>query len=650
MYSKKLRDFVDDFCESEKYRLPNFIPVGIGIGINLYFFLDNEPNFLLNGVVFALVLAFCAFLKSHRWIAYVFLTISTGFFFSQLRTKIVNTHMLSEENKKPFVLKARVESCEKTEKGLAFIVVDIKSKKHQNLNKLHLCWRGKKATSCQKDYAPGSEVLFRIILSPLQPQAFPGSYDFKKQQYFKGISARGFIMYQPKIVKEPDQTTLRSFVGQLRHRIDKKIEKYLSKEIASIAKALITGNKSEVSKNNRNNFANSGIAHILAISGLHMSIICFFVFWIFRALLCCFSPIGMFFDVKKIAAMISWTIVLFYLFISGSSVPSVRAFIMHTIIICAILVERCALTMRSVTIAATIIMIFTPEVILFPSFQMSFGAVIAIVALYEHNWHFSGFSKTLFDILGTTVAASIPTAIFSMYAFNQLTLNSIFANIISIPLMSFFIMPMAVIALFLMLFGLAEPFIIGMGYGVQLLIKIAKLAAQLPGSHFVMSTPTPINMAIFIFSGLILTLIHHRIRFLGIVGLAVGCVYYYLNPTPDIFISQKSKLIGIKTNDGLCFNHLGYYRATASSWARSLGLEKRERFDSKACRKCIRKISDDTYDVNLNGKSLIITDDRDYFSRLPDAIFLNKDNDFARVIYLHPRKCISNEKKRRPWE
>jgi competence protein ComEC len=235
-----------------------------------------------------------------------------------------------------------------------------------------------------------------------------------------------------------------------------------------------------------------------------------------------------------------------------------------------------------------------------------------------------------------------------MYTFNQLTLNSILANIISIPLMSFLIMPLAVVSLLLMPFNVTKP-IICFGYGVQLLMKISELAAQLPGSYFVMPTPTSANMAIFIFSGLILTLIQHRIRFLGVIGSTIGCVYYYLSPTPDIFISPKSKAIGIKTADAICFNHLGYFRSMTSSWAKSLGFEKRERFDSKSCQKHITKIHDNTYNVNVKGQNFVITDDKNHSSSSPSAIFLDKNNNFAQIIYFQPRKCISNEQKLRPW-
>jgi hypothetical protein len=236
-----------------------------------------------------------------------------------------------------------------------------------------------------------------------------------------------------------------------------------------------------------------------------------------------------------------------------------------------------------------------------------------------------------------------------MYTFNQLTLNSILANIVSIPLMSFFVMPIAIIALCSMPFGLAQPFLLLMGYGVHALMKISELSSQLPGSHFVMPTPTTFNMAIFIFSGLIFTLIRHKIRFCGLIGAAFGVIYYYFNPTPDIFISPQAKVVGIKTGDAVCFNHLGYFRSMTAAWAKSVGFEKRERFDSKACQKYISRNSDGSYAVNVKNQNITITGNEEFCSRSPDAILLDEESDFAEVIYLPSRTRVSNKNQTRPW-
>lgn len=676
-----LLNAISDFFEEEKYRLPNFIPMGIGIGICVYFSLSNEPSFLLNCCVFAItVIAFIAhkiWTKQNQDISLIstiytnvyknvvnfilssaFL-ISLGFLISQIRTMHVNTFMINEDIKKPISFAATIESCEKTEKGLKFIVSDTKRKYDdwagnlcKKFSKLHLIWIGEKARESVSDYTPGTRVLFRAMLSPIRSQAFPGAYDFRKQQFFKGISARGFVIKPPKILQNCEQPTIKVYIEQLRHKIDKTIEKYLPKHTAAIAKALTTGNTAGITKQVRANFSSSGTAHVLAISGLHIGIIGFFIFWLFRVILCFFPRISMFYDTKKIAAIASWIAVLLYLQISGCSVSSIRAFIMHTIIIIAILLNRTPLTMRSVAIAATIIMLSTPEVIMFPSFQMSFGAVIAIIAYVESELQMPKFLKWLSEVVAVTIIASIPTSIISVSVFNQLTLNSILANIVCIPLMTFFIMPMLMFALFLMIFGMARPIIMLAGYGIDLLAKIAEETAKLPGSLFVMHAPTNVTFGIIIVSFLIFTLIQHKIRFVGLLGIFGGLVLYFIQPLPDIFVSPHAKVVGIRTDDCVCFSHLGYFRSMTDSWSRSVGFGKRHNFKSSACSKFVTKLEDNTYAAKIKGKMIIITNDDKYKNPNIDLLFiLNKEgNNQSKIIFLDDDIIKKDVQKiRRPW-
>ncbi|MDR2766614.1 MAG: ComEC family competence protein [Holosporaceae bacterium] len=655
MYTDRIENYLRDLCDSERRRLLNLVPVGLGVGVCIYFSLDDEPSIYLGVCLLLLTIAVSIFVRKYRWIFWSLLTVALGFLAAQIRTKTVDTFMLSEKINEPISLIATVASCEKSEKGVAFVTEGVKilpkSLRHWKFNKLYLTWRGKKALASEKDYLPGARVLFRAILSPMDPLAFPGAYDFKKQAYFKGISARGFIIKEPKILEEDGlRSSFALWIERLRHRINKKIENYLPRDVAGVSEALITGNKTGISKDVRAYFANSGAAHILAISGLHIGIIGFFIFWLFRLLLCCIPGVSMFRDVKKMAAVVSWLAVLFYLHVSGSSVPSLRAFIMHSLIMAAILLGRTALTMRSVAIAATFILLCTPEVIMFPSFQMSFGAVMAIVAFYECSPNFRGFFRTLLAMTATTVVATAPTSIFSINAFNQLTLNSIPANLLSIPLMTFFIMPLAVAVLFSMAFGGEYPFVFLMGQGVQLLMKISQQASKLPGSCFVMHTPAPYVMAIVVFSGLLIVLVRHRIRLYGFLGLFVGVILYFLQPLPDVFVSRDAKAVGIRTKDGVYFNHLGHCRSTATAWAKSVGFGDRRRFDAKDC-DCISEIAEGTRLARVKNCKVIVADKENY-EKPPDvalAIRLNEKNDFAQLIYLPSQRRISNESKKRPW-
>jgi competence protein ComEC len=655
MYTERIENYFKGFCDSERRRLLNLVPVNLGIGVCIYFSLNSEPSIYPSVCVLLLAIVGSILARKYRWVFWALLTVCLGFVAAQIRTKTVDTFMLSEKINEPVSLIATVDSCERSEKGLVFVVEDAKilpkSQRHWKFNKLYLTWRGKKAMMSEKDYVPGSKVLFRAILSPMDPLAFPGAYDFKKQAYFKRISARGFITKQPKILENDGiRNSLALWIERLRHEINKKIEYYLPRDVAAVSEALITGNKTGISKEVRSYFSNSGTAHILAISGLHIGIIGFFIFWLFRLLFCCIPCISMFWDIKKLAAVVSWLAVLFYLNISGNSVPSLRAFIMHSLIMMAILLNRMALTMRSVAIAATVILLITPEVIMFPSFQMSFGAVMAIVAFYERSPNFHGFFKILQAMVATTMVATVPTSVFSINTFNQLTLNSIPANLLSIPLMTFFIMPLAVVTLFFMAFGGEYPFVFLMGHGVQLLIKISQQTSKLPGSFFVMHTPAPYIMAIVIFSGLLIVLVHHRVRFCGFLGLFTGVILYFFQQLPDIFISRDAKAVGIRTEDGVYFNHLGYCRSASSAWAKSVGFGDRSRFDSKSC-ECISEISECTYEVRIKNCKIIITDEENY-EKPPDValvIRLNEKNDFAQLIYLPSQRRISNKFRKRPW-
>lgn len=656
------------FLESIRPNLFHFVPVLLGTGICIYFNLDNEPSLIFSAGMFIFSLIIAYFRREFLAITIV----GFGFLLAQLRTISVNTPLLQNPLEKTVIF-ADIESCEKTEKGMSFIVknVDFGHKKFgsdnqfEALQKIQLTWRGKKAESCSQEYAPGDRVNIFTTLQPLNNQPFPECYDFKKQQYFNHISARGFILSQPKIVKKREinpempfiQRTQERFLmwfDQLRHAINLKIEANLDSDAASIAKAITTGTKAAISQEMRDNFVKSGTAHILAISGLHIGIIGLFIFELIRLLLCSFC------NIKKAAAIISLLGAIFYFFLSGTSVSAFRALIMHSLIILAIILDRTALTMRSVAVAALVILLIMPEVIMFPSFQLSFSAVMAIVAFYEKCGDFSPRFRMFFNIICTTIVASLATAIFSVFVFHQLTLNSIFANIFTIPLMTFFIMPAAIFSLIFLIFDVVFPLKI-LAFGITGLIKLVTFSAGLPGSLFVMSAPSNLTLAIIIYSALIFILINHSIRLTGLYGIFFGLILYAFEEVPRVIITPHAKSFGVKINSDLvCFNHCGYFRNITSAWTKSVGCENRENFKSKSCKKCIEQLDEDSYVAKIDGTRYILTYDENRLSKSqdksgeenstrPKIIFLDENDQFTREIYLPSLKESSNRRKNRPW-
>ena len=191
-----------------------------------------------------------------------------------------------------------------------------------------------------------------------------------------------------------------------------------------------------------------------------------------------------------------------------------------------------------------------------------------------------------------------------------------------------------------------------MGIGVDILIKIAETTSQLPGSFLVMPTPSAIIMTIFIFSGLLITLIHHKVRHFGWLGIFFGGICYYFQPIPDVIIAPQAKVVGIRSNDLACFSSLKYFRTMCRMWAQSTGCKNIETFKSKNCSEFTEKIDEDTYIVNIKGRKIAITSGSDEVARsdLFRVFHLNKEkNESAEQIYLPSGEIRKLKKVKRLW-
>jgi competence protein ComEC len=239
-------------------------------------------------------------------------------------------------------------------------------------------------------------------------------------------------------------------------------------ETGEIAAALITGERGGISEQVSQAMRDSGLAHILSISGLQMAIMARTVFWLVRALLALVPSLALRYPIKKWAAAAALVAATFYLALSGAAVPTVRSWIMMSIVLIAVMLDRPALTMRNVALAALAILLVAPESLFEPSFEMSFAAVIALVALYE--W-LSTRGRSLHDVspvwvalrrgaslagaaAATTLVASAAIAPFAVYHFHRMTHFGLIANLVAAPLVSLLIMPMALLSLLAMPFGL----------------------------------------------------------------------------------------------------------------------------------------------------------------------------------------------------
>jgi competence protein ComEC len=307
------------------------------------------------------------------------LAFASGFAAAKLRTETVRAPVLAHELRFAKVA-GFVEQHELRDKGRARLTLRLISL--DGVRPDERCYRSR-VTMTAKDASNvwiGKAVAFTATLRPPPEPIEPGRFDFGRQAWFARIGATGYATSKVELLAEapPPPWDLAAWgeVDALRAQINARIRTALSGETREIATALITGERGGIAEELTEAMRDSGLAHILSISGLHMAIMAGTVFWLVRAVLALVPALALRYPIKKWAAT-------FYLALSGAAVPTVRSWIMMSIVLVAVMLDRPALTMRNVALAALAILIVSPESLFDPSFEMSFAAVIGLVALYE---------------------------------------------------------------------------------------------------------------------------------------------------------------------------------------------------------------------------------------------------------------------------
>jgi competence protein ComEC len=328
--------------------------------------------------------------------------------------------------------------------------------------------------------------------------AYPGGYDFAFGNFFSRLGATGFALGPPDPASAetaPQSLSPEQRVKRLRLAVSERIRDSIGGAEGAVATALVTGDRAGIPGDVEEWLRSTGLSHVLSISGLHMALVAGFTMALVRGLLAAIPWCALTWPVKKIAAVAALAVSAFYLMLSGSNVASDRSFIMLSIVLLAVLFDRPALTLRNVAIAAIVVLALEPHALMTASFQMSFSATAALVGVYggfSRWWARRGTAhgqrplatRTLLFLLGLGAASLIAgaaTAPYAAYHFQRVAPYGLVANLIAVPLFSFWIMPVALIAMLAMPFGLDAPFLALMGHGLTLVFAIARfLHERLP--------------------------------------------------------------------------------------------------------------------------------------------------------------------------
>jgi len=516
--------------ELSSFRLSLWSPVGLMAGIGIYFSLTNEPPAYIGVSVFSICALVLAALWRTRFRLFVMpiVLVTLGFAAAQLRAYHVATPLLHEELRNHHVEGTidEIEPVEGKEKlVLSQMVIEDLVPKATPL-RIRVSFRGN-----DERLRVGDRVRFDANLYPLPEPVMPGSYDFARHFYFRSIGGNGFAMRQAEIIESGSQSTIKTWVNNLRHHIGEDMRAHMQGKVGTVAAAMTVGETGPIPQDTKNMLRDSGLAHMLAIAGLHLGIVTGILFYNSRLLLTLYPPLALRFPTKKIAAILALTGAFIYLTLAGFPIPAQRAFIMVTFFFMAILLDRRGVTLRTLSIAATLILLMFPEALFGASFQMSFAATLAIISLYEsygkylHSSGASWLAKAwahLLGIIATSLVATLATAPFVLYHFNRFALLGLLANMVVVPLATFIIMPGMVLALILMPVGGQMIGYLPMQWGTDIMIRMAGWVTSLPEASLHFPSPTDTGLMIASAGLLWLCLMTTRIRLLGVLAIVAG--------------------------------------------------------------------------------------------------------------------------------
>jgi len=431
--------------------------------------------------------------------------------------------------------------------------------------------------------APGMVIAVRAVLEPPGRPTLPGGFDFRRWAWFQQISATGYAVGTPVVDPSVEEAGPAVLLSRLRAAIGDRVRAALPGETGDIAVALITGDRSGLSEDSLRAMRDSGLAHLLAISGLHLGLVAMTVFFVVRFSLTTVEWLALRYPVKKIAAVTALVVSFLYLLISGASVPTQRAFIMTGLVLVAVLLDRQAISMRLVALAAVVVVALHPEATVGAGFQMSFAAVIALVAVYETKarhlfntgadhgpgtriLHYAG------GVLLTTAIASVATMPFALHHFGRIATLGILPNLIAVPLMAFLVMPAALAALLFMPFGLEAPFLFAMGWGIETILAIAHTVAGWDAAHLTMPNLDGPALALIAAGGLWMAIWRRRWRFWGLLAVALGILLGAIQTEPDVLIAEEGTLIMIRApGGGVLYSTDRGQRFVRDTWQTALG-------------------------------------------------------------------------------
>lgn len=533
----------------DPYRLILWAPVALAVGAAGYFSWPHEPGLApaLLGMVLSLVAAVVWGFRRGALTLYslvLLVGLTAGFTLARERAHTLGPPDLNAfQYERSAQITGWIERVERLE-GRARLVIRVHALEHVSTPPYRVRIRAGLGA-----FEPGDAIGVRARLSPPSAPVAAGGYDPARAAWFDQIGLTGYAISDLEAANLEVAAPLGLSLARFRWRLSERLQAQTGSRTGAIAAALLTGERARVSAEDADALRLSGLGHILAISGLHMALFAGGAYWLVRLGFALWEPWARAHDPRKPAAIGALVAASLYLVISGAAVSTQRAYIMAFVVLMGVLFDRQAFSMRSLALAAILILLIAPESVIEPGFQMSFSAVAALIASFDayKRWHpESGLSSSLMGKLkdalaglsATSLIAGAATGAFAIFHFQRMASYGLIANLLAMPLFTFWVMPAGGAALIFSVVGLERPFLWVMDQGLRRVLDIAHWASSLEGAVVGANAADPMLVALYGLGFAILVIGMGWMRVTGGVLILAALALFMVQTPPQMMITD----------------------------------------------------------------------------------------------------------------
>jgi competence protein ComEC len=548
---------LDSWLDTERGRLALWLPVFMGAGVRGYYGPRFDPEPWAGVVVAGPAIGLAVGLPGLRWLIAPAAAAAFGFCtaqFATARAPPIEVDLPTHAT----IVTGTIAAVEALPEGRRITIQP--ARLDGSAEPLRRSVRIRLQKKDDGDLSSGDLVRIRALVRPPSSPSYPGGWDLQRTAFYSGLGASGYALGKAERTLQAMPSGPTRFVQWLRESIARRVTASIPGAAGAVSVTLLTGASMAIPEADHAAFRDAGLAHLLAVAGLHIGIVMGFAWALSRFGFALSEHASLFWPTKKLAAISALLAGGAYMVLTGMHVPIIRSFAMACVLTIAVLADRRPFSLRGLAIAAVMLMLIAPQEVPEVSFQMSFSAVLALIAGYEAlrpwlrrlhgaTWHRRLVSHLVALALTSALAGSA-SAPYGAYHFGHVQVYFVLANMVAVPLTALWVMPAGLIALLLMPLHLEPLALVPMGWGAQLVVWVARATAALPEATFTVRHMPAWGLCVFSLGLAWLGLWRTKRRILGVVVMLAGLVSPLLDRPPDLLVSNDGRLIAVRTEQG----------------------------------------------------------------------------------------------------